>query len=153
MRRLYVERGTTLVEAVVAIGLLAGAVIVLAGLSAQAVRTAALARERSVAAMLALQKMEAMCRDVHTAALSPGSALESDAPGFFEYVNVRGEAAGEADGSVFVRRWAVTPMGAGADLLAVQVDVAPCRNAHGAGRCGDTTAHVRLASVRSRVAW
>ena len=54
------DRGTTLVEAIIAIGILAGAVVALAGLSSVAMRQAAIARERSVATVLALQKLEAL---------------------------------------------------------------------------------------------
>ena len=62
-------RGTTLVEAIVAIGILAGAVVALAGLSSIAIRHAAIARERSTAPVMALQKMEALCRDVSSIAV------------------------------------------------------------------------------------
>lgn len=153
MRSSRLERGTTLVEAIVAIGLLAGAVVMLAGLSSVAVRGAALARERSLAAVLAVQKMEALCRDVRSAATSPGNALVTDSPGFIEYLDARGEVAAGRSGIVFVRRWSVVPVDADAGLLAVQVDVSHCRGAAESGRCWDATAHVRFASVRSRRAW
>ncbi len=144
--------GTTLVEAVVAIGLLAGAVTSLAGLSHMAIRSATLSRERSMAAIYSLQKMEALCRDVRSLAASPGDSLANDMPGFIEYLDPRGTVTAGA-GRAFVRRWSVTAMPSDANLLAIQVQVEPCRHALAGGRCGDVAGRVRLASIRSRLAW
>jgi type II secretory pathway pseudopilin PulG len=153
MTRLQVDGGTTLVEAVVAIGILAGAVVALAGLAAIAVGTAARARERSTAAILAFQKMEAICRDAAGLPISPPDAWASDTAGFVEHLDASGEHVAAGRGGVFVRRWSVAPLPSDANLLAIQVDVAPCRSPPGSARCGDTAAHARLASVRSRLAW
>jgi hypothetical protein len=146
------ECGTTLVEAVVAIGLLAGAVVLLAGLSHVAVRSATLARERSLACIWAIQKMEDLCRDVRSLSTSPSDAPDSDSPGFVEYLDARGHVTA-GDGAMFVRRWSVTAMTPAADLLAIQVDAAVCRGEPGSGRCADVATHVRFAGVRSRLAW
>ena len=147
------ERGTTLVEAIIAIGILAGAVVVLAGLSSVAVRTTALARERSVATLLALQKMEAVCLDIGMSTPSPANAWAVDTPGYVEYLDQHGNLLGGRAGGVYVRRWSIAPLPLDANLLAVQVTVAPCRTPPGELRCGDAGARVRLASIRSRVAW
>jgi len=147
------ERGTTLLEAIIAIGILAGAVVSLAGLSSMAIRTNALARERTLATVYSLQKLEELCRDVRRLPTSPGDTLESDTPGFIEYLDRDGHVVGATAGVVFVRRWSVTALPADANLLAIQVEAAPCRRAPGASRCGDTTAGARLASIRSRLAW
>jgi hypothetical protein len=152
MKLLSSASGTTLVEAIVAIGILAGAVTSLAGLSHMAIRSAMLARERSMAAIYSLQKMEALCRDARSLAASPGDSLADDTPGFIEYLDPRGTVTAGASGA-FVRRWSVTPMPSDASLLAIQVEVAPCRRLSPAARCGDAAARVRLASVRSRLAW
>jgi type II secretory pathway pseudopilin PulG len=153
MSNLHAERGTTLVEALVAIGILAGAVVTLAGLSSLAVRSAALARERSVAAMLALQKMESVCREVAALPASPADAWAVDTPGYLEHLDSRGNPLAGRSGGTYVRRWSVTPLPSDANLLAVQVAVSPCRTLAGASRCGDAGARVRLASIRSRIAW
>jgi type II secretory pathway pseudopilin PulG len=147
------ERGTTLVEAIVAIGILAGTVVALAGLSSVAIRHAAIARERSMATIMAFQKMEALCRDVSSTAVSPANAWSVDTPGYLEYLDARGNVTGGGPGGAYVRRWSVAPLPSDASLLAIQVDVAPCRMMPGATRCGDVLSHARLASVRSRVAW
>jgi type II secretory pathway pseudopilin PulG len=147
------ERGTTLLEAVIAIGLLAGAVASLAGLSSMAIRTNTLARERTLATVYSLQKLEELCRDARRLSTSPGNALESDTPGFIDYLDRHGAVVGATAGVVFVRRWSVIALPADANLLAIQVESAPCRKTPGASRCGDTTADSRLASIRSRLAW
>ena len=147
------ERGMTLVEVIVAIGILAGAVVALASLSSLAIRNAAIARERSLATLLAVQKMEALCRDVSSAPASPADAWAADTPGFMEYLDVDGNLVDAAGGGAYVRRWSITPLPVDANLLAIQVDVAPCRTARGAARCGDVLSHARLASIRSRIAW
>jgi type II secretory pathway pseudopilin PulG len=147
------ERGTTLVEAIVAIGILAGAVVALAALSSIATRNAALARDRSMATILALQKMEDVCRDVSTAPASPANAWAVDTSGYVEYLDAYGRPVNGRAGGAYVRRWSVAPLPSDTNLLAIQVDVAPCRTLPGAARCGDPASHSRLASVRSRVAW
>jgi hypothetical protein len=152
MRNMHTEKGTTLVEAIVAIGLLAGAVVSLASLSSVAIRSAGIARERSTATILAVQKMEELCRDASSLPLSAANAWAVDTPGHVEFLDAYGRPLG-GRGGVYVRRWAVTPLPADANLVAIQVDVAACRTLPGALRCGDAVSHTRLASVRSRSVW
>jgi hypothetical protein len=146
------ERGTTLVEAIIAIGLLAGAVVSMAGLASVAIRTSAIARERSMATLLAVQKMEVLCRDASALAPSAANAWFVDTPGHVEYLDEFGRPLAGARG-VYVRRWAVAPLPADANLLAITVVVAVCRTRPGSASCGDPVSHARLASVRSRLAW
>jgi len=148
-----VERGTTLVEAVVAVGLLAGAVVAMAGLASLAVRTSALAREHSYAAILALQKMEALARGAAAAPASPAGAWAADTAGFVEYLDARGRPVAAGARGAFVRRWSVVPLPADPGLVSIQVAVAPCRPSPGASRCGRAPALARLATIRSRTAW
>jgi type II secretory pathway pseudopilin PulG len=153
MTHLIADRGTTLVEALIAIGILAGAVVALALLSSVAVRSSALARERSVATLLALQKLETECLSAATSSPSPANAWAVDTPGHIEYLDQHGNLLAGLAGGTYVRRWSVTPLPSDANLLAIQVAVAPCRTPAGANQCGDSGARVRLASIRSRVAW
>ena len=88
-----------------------------------------------------------------TSSPSPANAWAVDTPGYIEYLDQHGKLVAGRAGGVYVRRWSITPLPADANLLAVQVAVAPCRTMPGATRCGDAGARVRLASVRSRVAW
>jgi len=151
MQRLDAERGTTLLEAIVAIGILAGAVVGLAGLSSVATRNSAVSRERSMAAALALQKLEALSRDAASVPASPANAWAADTPGHLELLDAHGNVV--AGRGAYVRRWSVAPLPSDTNLVAIQVDVAPCRLLAGAGRCGDAKSHARLATLRSRVAW
>lgn len=147
------EEGTTLVEAIVAIGILAGAVVSLAGLAATATRATAISRERSMATVLALQKMEALSHDPSSLAISPAGAWAQDTPGFVEYLDAHGNVIGAHAGGVYVRRWAVAPVASEANLLAIQVNVAACRTPPRAARCADVVSQTRLAGIRSRTSW
>jgi hypothetical protein len=153
MLKLRTEEGTTLVEAIVAIGILAGAVVALAGLASVATRTSAMARERSLATALALQKLEALSWDVSALATSPASAWAADTPGFVEFLDARGNIVGGRGGGAYVRRWSVAPLASDSNLLAIQVLVAACRTPPGAVHCGEATSRARLAVIRSRTAW
>lgn len=152
MINVRMAQGTTLVEAVIAVGLLAGAVVSIAGLSSLAIRNAAIARERSMATLLALQKMEALCRDTASLVSTGPDAWSVDTPGHLEYLDQYGRPLGGRPG-VYVRRWAVVPLPADANLVAIEVDVAVCRTPPGATQCSDPVSHARLAGVRSRLSW
>jgi Tfp pilus assembly protein PilV len=149
--------GSTLIEAVVAICMLTTAVVSLAGLVSVAVRTIALTRERTVAAILAAQKLEELF--VAARPLSPSSpdAVSHDEAGFVEYLDAAGVVVGSgaaARGVVYVRRWAISPLGADTALNVLHVAVSPCRYvAASAGQCGDAAGTVRLATIRSSVTW
>jgi hypothetical protein len=153
MEHAHAEQGTALVEAIIAIGILAGAVVAMAGLSSLAIRNAAIARERSISTILAMQKLEALCRDAASTPASPANAWSADTPGFLEYLDAYGNPVAGRGGTVYVRRWSVAPLPADPALLAIQVGVSPCRTPPGAAQCGDVMARARLAGVRSRVAW
>ena len=153
MAKRRTDDGTTLVEAIVAIGILAGAVVAMAGLASMATRASAMARERSLATVLALQKMENLSRNASSLATSSASAWAADTPGFVEYLDERGNVAGGRGGAAYVRRWSVAPLAADANLLASQIDGAACRTPPGAARCGDAASRARLAGIRPRTAW
>jgi Tfp pilus assembly protein PilV len=138
--------GTSLIEAMIAIGLLAGAVVLMASLAALAVRTNARARERTLATLLAVQKIESLAA-VSNPAQSSLDTLEADAPGFVDFVDAAGQATARPDGAVFVRRWLVSPVEGSSGLLRLTVEAAPCRR-RPPGICGDPDTRVRLTTVR-----
>jgi hypothetical protein len=142
--------GTSLIEAVIAIGLLTGAVLALASLASLSIRADARARERTLAALLAAQKLESLAVAPQSLPLSPSDSLLTDAPGFVDLLDAAGRKPDEAAGVVFVRRWSVTPFDGDAGLLVLSVDVAPCRRRVSQPGCGDPEARVRLTTVRSR---
>jgi type II secretory pathway pseudopilin PulG len=142
--------GTSLIEAVIAIGLLAGAVVLLAALAALAVHTNARARERTLAALMAAEKLEALVNGVTALTPSPGDSLTTDVSGWVEFLDPEGSASARPERAVFVRRWRVTAVGGDPDLLALGVEVSPCRRRGTSPTCGDPDARVRLTTVRSR---
>jgi hypothetical protein len=142
--------GTSLIEAVIAIGLLAGAIVLLAGLAALAVRTNARARERTLASLAAVEKLEALASVAPALMPSAADALESDVPGCIEFLDAAGRASERPEQAVFVRRWRVSPVDGDADLLCLAVEVAPCRRRGTSPACGDADGRVRFATVRSR---
>jgi len=138
--------GTSLVEAIIAVGLLAGAVVLLASLAALAVRTDLHARERTLATLIAVQKIESLAAEPDPA-VSPSDTLAADAPGFVDFIDAAGRSGQRPDGAVFVRRWHIATVGGSSDLLRVTVEAAPCRR-RVPGTCGDPDVRVRLTTVR-----
>jgi Tfp pilus assembly protein PilV len=151
MTQRHGHRGTSLVEAVIAIGLLTGAVLVLASLATLAVQTNARARARTLAALSAAQKLESLAVAAQDLIPSPSDALETDAPGFVDFVDASGRGTSGQPSAVFVRRWRVSALGGDASLLVLTVEAAPCRRRSSSPACGDADARVRLTTVRSRI--
>jgi type II secretory pathway pseudopilin PulG len=123
------EAGFTLVEALIALLLVAG---VAAGTSYLLVVSAGAmrdARDEASATLLAVQRLEQIASAVDAGAAvaaSPDNALEVDAPGFSDRVDAAGNpesGAGPSSATVFVRRWRVVPLGAPAGAWTIQVRV------------------------------
>lgn len=182
--------GIALIEALVAIALLASAVIALAGLLATAASATHRAHVVSTTAILASHKMEQLrslawsvdatgaatsdvrtdtaaldasttCRAVATSvgtglSGSPAGALDADTAGYVDYVDGLGCGLGGGDypppGSVYVRRWSVTPLPASPDMaLVLQVVVARYDSATADGRSlRSRPGSARLVSIKSR---
>ena len=151
MKRQDGRAGTSLGEAVIAIGLLTGGVMLLASLTALAVRTNTRARERTLATFLAVQKLESLAATARDLPLSSTDVLVSDAPGWVDFADAAGRSTVSAVNAVFVRRWSVTAVGGDTDLLAITVEAAPCRRRPSTPACGDTDSRVRLTTIRSRI--
>ena len=127
------QRGFTLLETVVSIGLLTGALVVLAQVAAASVDANAAARHRTLAAVLAEQKLEQLRAE---------PALD-DVPDAFEHLTAGGATAcgGQdtcAEG-VYVRRWSIGPIGPAPQAVLVRVAVRHVRYGE-----------VRLATARPR---
>jgi hypothetical protein len=131
------ERGTTLIEAVVAAGLLATVAAGTASLIALARRLGHDAEQTAVATALASGRLQALravpwrygmdgsAPEVPALAYSPPDALDRNAPGFWDVLGVDGRMLDEhAPGAAFVRRWAIRPVLAGpAQARALEVCV------------------------------
>ncbi|HUF48439.1 MAG TPA: hypothetical protein VMM93_11535 [Vicinamibacterales bacterium] len=144
--------GFTLAEVALAMLLLALAAVGVLRLAAVSIRAAEAARAQTSTTALALDKAEALraltwatdgtgqrvsdtSTDLSLAVPGPGGAglsaspagsLETDVPGYVDYLDARGGWLGRGPsvppGTVFVRRWSITPLAEDpADTLVAQV--------------------------------
>jgi hypothetical protein len=119
-RILNSERGFSLLEAVMAAGLVAGAFAALAQVLAMSLASNMSARSGSTATVLAVQKMEQL------RALPWGASVAG-----VDYLDLAGNVLGESGagppGTVYVRRWFVDGSG-GEDEVVLRVRVTGGRN-------------------------
>jgi Tfp pilus assembly protein PilV len=155
--RASIESGSTLIEAVVAVGILVTAVVSMAGLVSVAVKAVTLSRERTVAVLLAAQKVDDVSLALTRASAGQAGGALPDRNGTTEYLYANGaavETASPARGAVLVRRAWVTPIRADASLAVVEVTVAICRRvADAASVCGDSSGRVHVAVIRAVPSW
>ena len=127
------QRGFTLIETIISIGLLTGALVVLAHLAAISVEANATARHRTLATLLAEQKLEQMRAE----------PVLNDVADAFEHLRAGGEPACEGQvtcaESVYVRRWSIGPVGPSPQAALLRVAVRHIRYGE-----------VRLVTVRAR---
>jgi len=130
------ERGFSLLEALVAVSVIAVALSALTQLVAISIHAGARARRSSVASVLAQEKLEALWSLGGALLPQPVTSLDVNMPGLCDFLDEHGRSLGTGSmppaGTVYVRRWSITPVAADptASLL-LQVAVAP-RVAHGA---------------------
>jgi type II secretory pathway pseudopilin PulG len=149
-------RGSSLLEVLVAMGLIVGAVAAIAPLVALATRTNLQAGRTSFAAVVAQAKLEALLPDLDLGLnVSPVGTLDANIDGCFDFVDRHGRTLGGGDapppGTDFIRRWSVQKV-VDADTTIVQVQVINVRSAMapGAGAFfGGRGAYVRLVSAKS----
>ena len=150
------QRGFSLLEAIVAMAIMSTATIAVAQLSILSARANRIARSNTVTSVLASQRMEQLQSAAWAElAPSPPEALVRSTDGYFDYVDTDGRtlAGGRTPpaGAVFVRRWAITPM-AGGGALMIHVSVMPISAAEhvvadpGPRQAGET----RLAGIKRR---
>ena len=134
-RRLRSTRGFTLVEVIVALGLVAGAATALAQLASIAVAANMRARTSTTTIVLAQQKMEELLSEAGVSlSSSPAGALTRNVDGCFDFVDRSGHLLGGGPaapaGSAYLRRWSIEPRAGGAgDTLILQVLVTDARHA------------------------
>jgi type II secretory pathway pseudopilin PulG len=124
-RLAHKERGFSLIETIVAAGIVAGAFAALAQMFALSSAKNTAARNGSSAMVLAGQKMEQLRGLVWGIDLDEGGDLGASAPGFADYAdqagNLLSSGGGIPAGTVYVRRWSVTAMPSKSDVLILQV--------------------------------
>ncbi|MEW5984473.1 MAG: hypothetical protein AB1806_19150 [Acidobacteriota bacterium] len=146
-------RGASLIEALVAIGLIAGALVAMADVAAQSVRSLTMSRDRSMSTLLAVQKIEQLLAQPSRPPDSPAGTLESDTSGYVEYLDADGRVAGQdrtSAGVVYGRRWSVAPLERHPSLAIVIVRAGRCRPAASSvGSCDGLGNGSTLAAART----
>jgi hypothetical protein len=151
------QRGTGLIEAVVATSIVALAMGVLASLSTVALHSIAVGRERSLAVVFAQSALDRLRASPAALAHSPADSLDRDVAGWHERLDAAGRIGGidaEHAGTVFVRRWRVLPLAGSTTLSVVAVRVGRCFPASDpAEGCHTSADAVTVAVLRSDLAW
>ena len=141
MNAVIQERGSSLVEALVATLIVSTGVVTMAQLLSIATATNLAARRSTVAAIVAEQKLE----DLRTLPFdylqaSPSSTLEQNTAGYVDYVGI------------YTRRWSIEPVSSipGGSLV-IQVLVTTASEASRSTRsAGRIRGHVRVVAIRTR---
>ncbi|MBA2303434.1 MAG: prepilin-type N-terminal cleavage/methylation domain-containing protein [Acidobacteria bacterium] len=173
------DRGFSLIEVLVAMGVLCVAALGAMQFVAVATGMMSRARTQSLAATLASARMEQLralrfefdagervtdlTTNLSTDPPAPGGgglapsgsmSLDVNIGGFFDFLDDHGRwlsGGGSAPGgTAFVRRWSVEPADAGGDLLVLQVLVRPAAAA-GAGAARRVEGEARYTTLRARV--
>lgn len=120
------DLGFSLLEVLVAIGLLGGGMTALAQLVSLAQYANAGARRVTVAAVLAADKMEAL-RGAGDAGSGSTGTLDADVDGYCDFFDADGRllrvGMPRPPGTRFVRRWSTLPLGADSATSVLQVIV------------------------------
>jgi len=151
--------GFTLIEVLVALGVLTVLCLAIGGLFAIVARANESAGRQTAATLLATQKMEQLRGDRELQPSPPGT-LRRNTPGYVEYLDAAGRPVGGGatappDG-VYIRRWSVDPLpGSPAGALVLQVMVtmvsAAGRTQSVSAGPGRSSGEAWLVSVRARV--
>jgi prepilin-type N-terminal cleavage/methylation domain-containing protein len=146
-------RGFSLVEVLVAMGIVCSATLAIAELPMLAMRTNEIARRTTLAAALATQKIEqlqsAAWAELH---VSPPFTLDRNSGGYCDFLDEHGRVIGDGDSppsaTAYVRRWGVE-MAAFAPVLVIQVTVGPVSSGDATSR-SRRAEEVRLVGVKAR---
>jgi prepilin-type N-terminal cleavage/methylation domain-containing protein len=109
------DEGFSILEVLVATSIVAVGVCALAQLVALAVHTNLHAKQTTIAAVLAQQKMEQLLSETATGlTASPADALGHNLEGYSDFLDAAGHLLGGGPatlaGTVYVRRWSVDPL-------------------------------------------
>jgi prepilin-type N-terminal cleavage/methylation domain-containing protein len=150
------DRGFSLIEVMIASALLATSITMLAQLFAISVGNNVIARQTTIAVVLAAQKIEQL-RAGRPLSLSAASTLRISTEGYVDYLGSDGTPLGGAgltvpDGTAYIRRWSVESMTAGSAVL-LQVAVTRRANARDSlvGATAGSSEGARVASLTAIV--
>ncbi len=150
--------GFSLIEVLVAMALLAGALASVAQIVVLVSASTMAARHATFASVLAAQKLSQLhSQPLTELGLSAPDAWMRSTPGFVEFLNGGGESLGWSDpppaNTIYVRRWSVTPLaGDPAGGVVLQVSTGPLRW-HPEGSSPETRSHelARVVGVKTRL--
>ena len=141
MNALVQERGSSLIEALVATLIVSTGVVTMAQLLSIAAVTNLAARRSTVAAIAAEQKLEELrTLPFDELQISPASTLEQNTDGYVDYVGI------------YTRRWSIEPVSsASGSSLVIQVLVTTANEAsRGTRSAGRIRGHARVVAIRTR---
>lgn len=126
-------RGSTLIEALVATLILTTGLLSMAGLVSVAATSNRVAKNGTLAGILAEQKVEQLVASVWELDASSGASLQRNTPGFVEHLDGSGGIVGESAqpplSAVYTRRWSIEPVPTSAEsAVLIQVLVTNVRN-------------------------
>jgi len=150
------SRGFSLVEVLVATGIVVTAFGVLGSLASIALKTTIVARDRTVAAVLAQSAFDRLASSRLLPAPTPVDSLEEDVPGWVEYADGQGRIVSRdpsAAGTVFVCRWRVAGWRGHPDVRVIAVAAGRCRPHVATRQCHLGTDAVVVTGLRSEVVW
>lgn len=146
------SRGFSLLETIVALGLLAGAVTGLISLFTLSARATLLSRHASIATTLASAKLEELRGSIALTA-SPANALSVNTVGFCDLLNEHGGRLGgcttTADRAPYIRRWSIEPQAGIVAVTALRVVVTWRTEVAPAVWAGVHVDDVQLATLRA----
>jgi hypothetical protein len=148
------NRGTGLIEALIATAIVVTALGALAALSTLSVRSVLVGRDRTLATAFAQARLDELRSAPGPFAISPADALDREVGGWFEHLDAGGRVLGRdplAVGCVFGRRWRVQPHPSQAGMFTISVRAGRCVSGTGQGTCGLTGGAVVVAAFRSTV--
>jgi hypothetical protein len=121
--RVHSDAGTTLLEVLIAILILTTGVVSIVRVCSLAIASNLVARQRTVATILAGQKLEQL-RTIDALGVSAaGGSLAQDDPGFADYIDATGAIVSAAH-AVYTRRWSIETLPASSpEALVLQVRV------------------------------
>ena len=147
------ESGFSLPEAIIATGLLAGALVSLAQMFVIAASTNRSARAGSYAVVLAQQKLEEL-RGRTWGFDILGAPISDLTTGAIDYVDDAGNSLGEGTPSparaMYVRRWITEPLSTNPNTIVIQVVVMRVAAQSATARFARSNDEVHLATLKTR---
>jgi type IV pilus modification protein PilV len=140
------DTGSTLLEVLIAILVLTTGVLSMVHLCSRSIASNVEARRRTVATILATQKVEQLRTIDSLSASAAGGSLAHDEPGFADYIDATGAIVSPAR-AVYTRRWSIEASTSSPESFVLQVRVLT----RGTADPNTLVARSQVATVRTKV--